>query len=529
MFRVGMSDESLSRRGITHLVEHLALEPLGEQLYKYNGMVDGLFTRFYVAGRAAEIVEFFERVTNGLANLPRDRLLAESAVLRTEAARESANWLRAILNYRYGSTGWGLAGLDEFGLCNPDPEEVQVWAQTRFTAENAVLWVNGPLPAGLRIRLPSGSRTQSDDSPAAVVGLPAWAIQAGSGVGVSMTGARSTALGIMAQIARRRAQAQLRQGAVSYSVELSYQPLDRNSAHVGLWADALPENVDRVGPELLMILDGLADVGPNQEELDKSLDEGERADDNADSVLGWLDSAATNELLGSAIYTPDRIREDIRGLTPDRGRSAIAEAMKTLLVMAPGKFKVPSARFTPVPVWSAERVTGFTVGLRLGLSTVGRNIQLTVAKEGVTFAFDGSRLITIWFGRIAAVLQWTDGSRTLHGNDGFRLHLCPRDWHDGERLIRWIEGQVPKEKLVAMGPRPSPDPEVLIRVPTYKFATDYLIAATAGVWVLVAIGAYVWATAPSSSIALTLFLGIVGIRLTVKLYYRLRAPRVRRI
>jgi hypothetical protein len=57
MFRVGTADESLSRHGVTHLVEHLALEPLGEQPYKYNGMVDGLFTRFYAAGsRRASLI-----------------------------------------------------------------------------------------------------------------------------------------------------------------------------------------------------------------------------------------------------------------------------------------------------------------------------------------------------------------------------------------------------------------------------------------------------------------------------------------
>jgi hypothetical protein len=524
-----MSDESLSRHGITHLVEHLALDCLGEQAYKYNGMVDGLFTRFYVAGRGPEIVEFFDRVTSGLADLPRDRLVAESAVLRTEAARESANWLRTMLTYRYGSVGWGLAAVNEYGLCGPDPEEVQTWARTRFTAENAVLWVNGQLPGGLRIVLPSGSRTLGSAVTETAIRVPAFVTQPAAGVGVAMTGERSTALGIMAQIARRRAHAQLREGAVSYSVELSYQPLDKTWAHVALWADTLPENADRVGTDLLKVLDSLADAGPSQEDLDRSLDEIERAEDESDSVLQWLDGNATSELLGSPIYTPDRILEEIRALTPDAGRRAMAEALKTLLVMAPPKFKMALGRFTPVPAWSSERVTGMTVGLRLGLSTVGRNIRLSMAKDGVTLAFDASRLITVWFDRCAAMLQWADGSRTLHGNDGFRLHLCPRDWHDGERLIRWIDGQVPKEKLVAMGPRPSPDPEVLVRVPTYRFATDYLIAATAGVWVLVAIGSYVWATAPSSSIALTLLLGIMGIRLTVQLYYRLRAPRVRRV
>jgi hypothetical protein len=333
----------------------------------------------------------------------------------------------------------------------------------------------------------------------------------------------------MAQVARKRAHTQLREGAVSYSVQLSYQPLDKNLAHVALWADALPENVDRVGTELLKILDGLADAGPSQEELDRSLDEVERAEDEADSVLQWLDNAATSELLGSKSYTPNRLREDIRALTPEAGRKAIAEAMKTLLVMAPPKFKQPPARFTAVPVWSAERVTGMTVGLRLGFSTVGRNIRLTIAKEGVTFAFDASRLITIWFDRCAAMLQWTDGSRTLYGNDGFRLHICPRDWHDGERLVRWIEGQIPKAKLVGMGSRPSPDPEVLVREPVHKFSTDYLAAITAGVWVLVGLGGYLWVTTQSASIGLTILLGIWGLRLTGQLYFRLRAPRVRRV
>ncbi len=528
VFRTGMADESLSRHGMTHLVEHLALEGLGEQPYKYNGMVDGLFTRFFVAGRPGEVVEFFEQLVARLADLPRERLVAEAAVLRTEAARGSTDWLRAMLSYRYGSSGWGLAGLEEFGLCSPDPDEIQAWARTRFTAENAVLWVNGGLPAGLRIALPTGSRIPSSGPPAVAVSLPASAVQSGAGVGVSMTGERSTALGIMAQVARRRVHTQLRERAISYSVQLSYQPLDRDWAHVALWADALPENVDRVGTELLKILDGLAEAGPRQEELDRSLDELERAEDEGDWVVQSLDSAAANELLGSPIYMPGRLNEEVRALTAESGRKAIAQGMKTLLVMAPSSFKLSPARFTPVPIWSHERVTGMTVGLRLGLSTVGRNIRLTVANDGVTFALDASRLVTIWFERCAAMLQWTDGSRTLHGTDGFRLHICPQDWHDGAQLVRWIDRHVPTDKCVAMGQRPSPDAEALVHEPVFKFATDYFAAATAGLWVLVGLGAYLWPTLEPGAHALTVSLGAWGVYLAYALYARLSTPRVRR-
>ena len=37
VFRVGFADEPLARRGITHLLEHLALYPLGLGDYHFNG------------------------------------------------------------------------------------------------------------------------------------------------------------------------------------------------------------------------------------------------------------------------------------------------------------------------------------------------------------------------------------------------------------------------------------------------------------------------------------------------------------
>lgn len=45
VFRVGMADEQLARRGITHLIEHLALYPLGPSArMHYNGQVDAVTT-----------------------------------------------------------------------------------------------------------------------------------------------------------------------------------------------------------------------------------------------------------------------------------------------------------------------------------------------------------------------------------------------------------------------------------------------------------------------------------------------------
>ena len=85
-FRVGRADESLARGGVTHMIEHLALYPVGVEAAKhYNGQVDAVTTMFLRRGTAEEIAEFFRAVCANLRELPAERLERERQVLRTEA------------------------------------------------------------------------------------------------------------------------------------------------------------------------------------------------------------------------------------------------------------------------------------------------------------------------------------------------------------------------------------------------------------------------------------------------------------
>ena len=63
IFRVGRADEIPARYGITHLVEHLALAPLGVQDYEHNGGVESLRTVFEVAGSRADVARFLADIT----------------------------------------------------------------------------------------------------------------------------------------------------------------------------------------------------------------------------------------------------------------------------------------------------------------------------------------------------------------------------------------------------------------------------------------------------------------------------------
>src|ERR687883_1395831 len=66
MFGVGRSDEALHRGGITHLVEHLTLFPVGRQVYSYNGFVDPVRTVFHAEGTPVECAQFLEVVATSL-------------------------------------------------------------------------------------------------------------------------------------------------------------------------------------------------------------------------------------------------------------------------------------------------------------------------------------------------------------------------------------------------------------------------------------------------------------------------------
>src|SRR5215469_1023455 len=70
LFRVGWSDEALSGRGLTHLVEHLALTHLGvDTPYVRNGFTEPATTRFVMSGTPEQAVEFLHGVCRALTDL----------------------------------------------------------------------------------------------------------------------------------------------------------------------------------------------------------------------------------------------------------------------------------------------------------------------------------------------------------------------------------------------------------------------------------------------------------------------------
>ena len=113
MFRVGMVDETPTTRGITHLVEHLALASLHTVAHPYQGTTELTHTVFSAAGPPDDIAAFLQKVAAGLVDLPLDRLDLEARVLMAESMNDRASVWSSMLAHRFGPRGPGLVAYPE--------------------------------------------------------------------------------------------------------------------------------------------------------------------------------------------------------------------------------------------------------------------------------------------------------------------------------------------------------------------------------------------------------------------------------
>jgi hypothetical protein len=74
VFRVGRADEVFAHMGITHVIEHLALNAGRRERSAFNGQVSRTATLFTAMGSPDELVVFAAGVCASLQRLPVDRL-----------------------------------------------------------------------------------------------------------------------------------------------------------------------------------------------------------------------------------------------------------------------------------------------------------------------------------------------------------------------------------------------------------------------------------------------------------------------
>jgi hypothetical protein len=452
MFRVGRSDETLVTGGVTHLVEHLALFPLGDRPYQYNGFVEAHRTVFHAAGRPEECVEFLASVTGALADLPMHRLEHEHRVLGAEAAGHGSGLFDALVTYRFGPRGLGLVGYPQFGVQSMSARQVDAWRAQWFTAANAALVVSGVPVESLRLTLPAGERRIPTVPPSIEPELPAWFTSPGGALGVSMVADRSPALATALRIAEKRLQKRLRtEMAIVYHVGVSSQFLDAHTLHVVMACDPVPEHTADALNALEEELDRLAANGPDPAELEAERTAWQREWDDPNAGYALADLLANDELLGAERRTPAAVARSVRAVSAQDVADALDAARTTALWGVPGSASGPSTMRSVSPS-SRWRVDGRRLA-PAGRAPGGQQPQerLVVGDRGVGIECGEEWYVHVDYEHCAAALTWRDGVRVLYAEDGFVLRVKPWEWVDGAKAVAEVDARLDPSLVIDMG------------------------------------------------------------------------------
>jgi len=453
MFRVGRADETLATAGITHLVEHLALHRLGLSDLHYNGATATTYTLFHVTGTEQEVVTYLNGVCAALRELPLERLETEKEILRTEAAGRGGSSQLPL--WRYGAQGYGLTSYSELGTWGLTPDAVRYWAQTRFTRDNAVLWLTGDrIPAGLDLTLPPGTRIPAPPASSALPVTPAYIHGDDGNVVLSAVVPRSAAAMVFTDLFGRALFHDLRQeGGYSYQADADYSPRDASYATITAYADALPKKQDAVVGGFVDTLARLRAGTITQQELDSSRARlGKRYDDPA----GLLPGNALSVLLGHPVLSAEERRAELAAVTLADVHEVAQRTWADALMQVPGR-GVDWAGFTAAPQYSTTAVTDGT--RHRSLSDEG--VTLTIGAEGVTLTTPGGP-VTVHYAACAAMTTRPDGSRSLTGHDGFQVAIEPTLYTGvTPDRIAAVDTAVPSHVVVHLPPRdriPTPQP-----------------------------------------------------------------------
>lgn len=458
LFRTGRIDETVTTTGYTHLIEHMAIAASGEHARHSNGAVTDAFTGFYTTGHTEDVTAFLRGICQALANLPGDRLDSEKQILAAESRSRSYDLRGVLLRWRYGAVGYGLVGFPDLGFKGASLEQLQSFAAQRFTRENAILWLNGPIPEGLHLELPSGAKRPLPDLECILPELPSfYPDDYCGGIAIGATVPRVSAASIFTTIAHKRLHEELRfKKALSYSPSVHYDPITADTAHMMLYADSEGDRRVELSDAFGEVLMGFGEI--HEAEFETACKEyldhltGPLAQPLPDRLHVEIQRAAIDWILGHEHASLEVLAAEIEGLTPADVEGFYGEIRKTYLAALPGQAYVREWAGERAPQSIGQRVKGKEVH---SVDYPVDRVKLVHGTDGVSLKLPDASHFTVRYQELAGAVHYDDGGVILIGNDATWLAIEPTLWRKGHSISRKIYERVPSELLLEHGDRPA--------------------------------------------------------------------------
>ena len=449
MFRVGVADETLASRGITHLVEHLAMSPHHSGQEHSNAETADRWTLFHATGSLTEVGRFLDDVCAALRQLPLERIEVEKKILRTEAGGREGSTRRI---HRYGAAGYGLAAFTELSLPRLDEDEVGRWARERFAGGNAVAYLTaGELPDHLDLRLPQGPRLPDPDPGQIVEITPAYALGSAGGIALDAIVARSSAAVVFVRAAACSLFQILRtENGYSYVADAAYDPRDSTHATITLVADALEDQQEAMVAAFLAVVHRLGSDDLLEEEVARAK-EAARAGLATQDPADLLPGQALALLSGQPVQTNPELLDELAAVTVDDVREVARAVWDHALIVCPE---------TSVAAVAAAGVVPARPPIELSLKghTFKRAGQLTaplILGDDAASLITGEPRTSVRYADCQAMLSWPDGGRCLIGRDGRAIDVEPGMYAGlhPKIIARLVDTRIDPARVIALPPR----------------------------------------------------------------------------
>lgn len=450
IFGTGAFDETLFSSGITHLLEHAALHGSHRLDAAVNGSVSGLLTTFDIRGTPAEVVEFLSIVCSRIHAFAPDDIDHERGVLHAEDSSKDTALTAHVLSVRYGPQGPGASAWPDFGVAEARAEDLQRLAAARFTADNAALALDGPLPPGLRLPLPRGVVAARQDP----VPLP-WPIPMGDHVGrsvVVVTGLipRSPALPLGMEIWLRRARRRL-EGVVSPKASVrGLSEFVGRSVMAGLAVDAGPTQAARVLELVRAELVQLIAEGPTATELADEVAYLQLLNAHPDFHEGEPVRVGREAMAGFTPRTDAQRLAEAEQVSPADVQAMLAQVAATEQIMVPrgtDTSGAPDVHWDPVSSRPAEP-RGRTIRLAGVRGLLDRNAPtLRLGQHTLSYTNSDGTTTTLALGEVAAAVVYGDRRVFLLDRDGTSLTVEEPIWRS-RHLVPTVLAKVPPDRII---------------------------------------------------------------------------------
>ena len=456
-FRVGHVDEPLPLRGVSHLIEHLVLSPLGEPAFSLNGRVSAAMTTFEADGTREEALGFVRGLTRRLADLPLDRLEEEKRVLAVEDMGYSPSAGAWMLNMRFGGDTYGRSVQRQIGLRALKGEALAAWRDEWFTRGNLAIWMTGEPPDSLGIELPDGPRRPLPEHRALPqLTLPALSFDGRHEVRLGLVGPESDAFRAAIAIGNRRLYADLclARGIV-YDIDADYEPVGANDVHATLSIGCRAAEAPTVLDALTQTFDDLEANGPADAELEHERELVRRTCLDFQAPLAELDGVLRDELHGRPLESNSEWLASVEALTADDCARALTAAWPTALIEVPDSVPEPPAGFSryAATVPPLPRPAGPAFAEKAHADCPSGPCEIVVG-DGHLFMQpgDGSERWTARWEDVRAVDAQAGAIRVVITRDDRRLEISEWAYENGSALVDALRDRIQESLWIEPSP-----------------------------------------------------------------------------